>query len=127
MTDDSVGSPVERLASLSSALNGGSCVTASYDRMISLMSNHLNPDRAWLYQTCSEWGFYQTCEVDSECPFSQGLHDLSVDYEICSAAFNISAEAVNKQIAYTNTVYGEKHPGHSHPLPQRPDRPLACQ
>lgn len=54
----------------------------------------------------SDRGFYQTCEEGSECPYSQGLHVLAVDYDICLQAFGISSTSVDKQIAYTNTVYG---------------------
>jgi len=73
-------------------------VSVAYERMLSLASNPLNPDRAWLYQTCSEWGFYQTCEDGSQCPYSQGLHTIEVDYDICLTAFGISSEAVDKQV-----------------------------
>ena len=47
--------PIERLAKLSAAQNSGSCVSVSYDRMIALISNPLNTERSWLYQTCTEW------------------------------------------------------------------------
>jgi hypothetical protein len=56
---------VHKLASLSSAMSGGSCKFVSYDTMIKGMSNPKNPERSWLYQTCTEWGFYQTCPIGS--------------------------------------------------------------
>jgi serine protease 16 len=56
---------VQKLASLSSAMSGGSCKLVSYDTMIKGMSNPKNPERSWLYQTCTEWGFYQTCPIGS--------------------------------------------------------------
>ena len=109
LTDESVGSPVERLAKLSSAQSSGSCVSVSYDKMISTLSNPLNPERSWLYQTCTEWGFYQTCEEGSQCPYTQGLHTIAVDYDICLQAFGVPSSAVDKQIAYTNAVYGGRN------------------
>jgi len=59
-----------------------------------------------LYQTCTEWGFYQTCPVGSSCPYVQGLHTLDIDYDICQSAFGVSSEEVNAQIANTRSIYG---------------------
>jgi serine protease 16 len=56
---------VHKLASLSAAMSGGLCKAVSYDRMIEAMRNPNNPERSWLYQTCTEWGFYQTCPTGS--------------------------------------------------------------
>ena len=58
-------SDVKKLAELSGAMSGGACKVVSYDAMISGISNPKNPQRSWLYQTCTEWGFYQTCPVGS--------------------------------------------------------------
>jgi hypothetical protein len=46
-------------------------VEPDYDGMIKFWSAPKNPDRTWLYQTCTEWGFYQTCETGSQCPYTQ--------------------------------------------------------
>ena len=32
-------------------------------------------NRSWQWQTCNEFGFYQTCEIDSQCPFAKGYHN----------------------------------------------------
>lgn len=106
LTDTTVGAPIDRLAKLSAIQHANSCVPVSYEGMIKAMQNPKNPERTWLYQTCTEWGFYQTCEEGTECPYVQGLHTLKTDYDICHKAYNISASAVNEQIAYTNYVYG---------------------
>lgn len=105
LTDESIGAPIDRLATLSAAMNPG-CISANYDGMIQFWANSANPDRSWLYQTCTEWGFYQTCEDGSKCPYTQGLHTIDVDLEICQAAFDIAPESVYKQIAYTQAMYG---------------------
>lgn len=83
-----------------------SCREVSYDNLIRQLANVSNPDRTWLYQTCSQWGFYQTCNVNSTCPFARGLHDLSVDLELCEVLFNISAEEVLAQVQATVNTYG---------------------
>ena len=103
-TDDSL-SPIEKLAQLSKAQHLGSCVTVSYKAMLKTMALPNNPIRSWLYQTCTEWGFYQTCPVGSTCPYTQGLHTLQVDYEICEMAFDISSEQVNNQVANTRSIF----------------------
>ncbi|CAM9504375.1 unnamed protein product [Pylaiella littoralis] len=90
--------------------------------MMSDPTDASNPNRAWLYQTCTEFGFYQashasfasscllTCEIGSRCPFTQGLHTLNLDLRICQEAFGIEAKHVRKQISYTNLYYGGRKP-----------------
>eukprot|EP00752_Nemacystus_decipiens_P009162 g8184.t1 len=69
-----------------------------------------NPDRAWLYQTCSEFGFYQTCEVGTRCPFTKGLHTLDLDLRMCKEAFGITPDRVREQVRLTNLYYGGTTP-----------------
>mmetsp|Transcript_1516 Transcript_1516/g.2507 ORF Transcript_1516/g.2507 Transcript_1516/m.2507 type:complete len:493 (-) Transcript_1516:2380-3858(-) len=106
MTDESAGTPLERLAALSKVQHAGACVEPSYDAMIKFVSQPNNPERIWLYQTCTEWGFYQTCEVGTQCPYTQGLHNLDVDYDICLQAFGVTAAEVDYEIQHTLAVYG---------------------
>lgn len=106
LTTTATGDSMSRLAQLSAAQSGGACSPVSYDTMIKAMVNPSNPERSWLYQTCAEWGFYQTCPVGSRCPYTQGLHTLEADYDICLQAFNITSEKVNQQIEFTNSMYG---------------------
>ncbi|CAM9582188.1 unnamed protein product, partial [Discosporangium mesarthrocarpum] len=70
----------------------------------------LDPDRAWLYQTCTEFGFYQTCEVGTRCPFTQGLHTLDKDLQLCQDAFGILPDQVKGQVQLTNLYYGGDRP-----------------
>jgi hypothetical protein len=79
MTNTTIGTPIERLATLSAIQNGGKCVNPSYDAMIKYYTVSANPERSWLYQTCTEWGFYQTCEVGSKCPYTQVWCNTTVD------------------------------------------------
>eukprot|EP01039_Chlorochromonas_danica_P003870 gene3870-4228_t len=109
MTNVSLGTPFERLSQLSAIQNGGHCVNPSYDSTISFYSNPKNPDRTWLYQTCTEWGFYMTCNVGSECPYTQGLHTIDVDLDLCQQAFGISPDVVQSQINNALTMYGGRN------------------
>jgi hypothetical protein len=59
----------------------------------------------WSYQTCMEFGFYQTCEVGSECFYVQGLEVLEDFTEHCEL-YGQSAADVAKNIAATNVRHG---------------------
>jgi serine protease 16 len=98
-------SAMQRLADLNKAM-GSACTSVNYDAMIKFWANPQNLDRTWLYQTCSEWGFYQTCETGSDCPYTQGLHTLSVDMDICTQAFSLSPAEVHANIDRANNLYG---------------------
>lgn len=106
MTDTTVGTPVQRLAALSKVQHSGTCVAANYEATLAAYSIPANPERVWLYQTCSEWGFYQTCNKGSRCPYTQGLHTIDFDFAICKAAFDIDSDAVVSQIKNTLSIYG---------------------
>jgi hypothetical protein len=62
MADETLGSSYDRLKNLSNQMHPA-CIPISYDDMILTMANSTNPERIWIYQTCSEWGFYQTCNT----------------------------------------------------------------
>ncbi|XP_019486777.1 PREDICTED: thymus-specific serine protease [Hipposideros armiger] len=66
-------------------------------------------DRQWLYQTCTEFGFYVTCE-DPGCPFSQ-LPALPSQLELCEQVFGLSASSIAQAVAQTNSYYGGQSPG----------------
>ena len=60
--------------------------------------------RSWLWQTCTEFGFYPTCELHSTCPYGRGWHLLSQDLEMCRFAFG--ATNVMDAVHATNEYYG---------------------
>ncbi|XP_037375050.1 thymus-specific serine protease [Talpa occidentalis] len=66
-------------------------------------------DRQWLYQTCTEFGFYVTCEVP-RCPFSQ-LPALPSHLELCEQVFGLPTSSVAQAVAQTNSYYGGQTPG----------------
>jgi hypothetical protein len=103
---DILKNPMERLASLSAAMRNNKCVTVNADASASFWAASNNPDRSWLYQTCTEWGFYQTCSTDSRCPYTQGLHNIQSDLDLCESAFGIKSEDVYAQITNTQAIYG---------------------
>ena len=58
-----------------------------------LRASHAQLDY-WGWQTCTEFGFYQTCEVGSRCFFTQGLNLLPDDDGFCAADYGISSGAI---------------------------------
>ncbi|KAM3875286.1 thymus-specific serine protease [Diretmus argenteus] len=67
--------------------------------------------RQWLYQTCTEFGFYMACQ-DASCPFSRtlNLQDLT---KLCPMLFDIPQDSLLERIAFTNKYYGADQP-HTH-------------
>lgn len=64
----------------------------------------------WGYQTCTEFGFYQTCEVGSKCFYTQGYVTLDSMMSFCTSEFKVPASKVAQNINFTNAVYGADHP-----------------
>lgn len=65
--------------------------------------------RSWLWQTCTEFGFYQTCERNSTCPFAKGWHPLGQDLQVCEQAFDVEPRQVAENIQETIDYYGGWH------------------
>jgi thymus-specific serine protease len=80
------------------------------DRMASTQFSSDNDNRgglrSWIWQTCTEFGFYQTCQLDSDCPFGRGWHNVSQDLEICNYAFGVHESHVIKAVQETLAYYG---------------------
>ena len=89
MTNTTAGTPMQRLAQLANIQHMGKCTEPDYDGMIRFWSSAKNPDRTWLYQTCTEWGFYQTCETGTQCPYTQ-VHTYIHTYIILLYMLNIT-------------------------------------
>ncbi|XP_041662374.1 thymus-specific serine protease [Cheilinus undulatus] len=104
--------PYSRLVKLAQIYRSTSeepCLDISHEKSIKDLMNtslHLSRrgERAWTYQTCSEFGFYQTCE-DATCPFS-GMVTLKTLTEVCPMVFGISQHSLPGHIAFTNTYFG---------------------
>ncbi|XP_037533989.1 thymus-specific serine protease [Nematolebias whitei] len=92
------------------------CLDVSHEKTLKdLMDTSLHSsrtaERQWTYQTCTEFGFYQTCE-DTTCPFS-GMFTLQTHTELCAKVFGISQHSLPTRIAFTNSYYGGDDP-HTH-------------
>ena len=106
----SVPSALAALATLFDAqTNGLSCLSVDYSAMIAQLKEDVtSQDRSWLWQVCTEFGFYQTCNADSQCPFkvSPPVSTVTTFQDTCVQVFNVSLEATQAHIAQSNVEYG---------------------
>nr|XP_020442276.1 thymus-specific serine protease-like isoform X1 [Monopterus albus]XP_020442287.1 thymus-specific serine protease-like isoform X1 [Monopterus albus]XP_020442296.1 thymus-specific serine protease-like isoform X1 [Monopterus albus] len=98
-----------KLAQIYHSMSEEPCLDISHEKTLKdLMNTTLhsgrNPERQWTYQTCTEFGFYQTCE-DLTCPFS-GMLTLQTSTKLCPMLFGISQHSLPAHITFTNTYYG---------------------
>jgi pimeloyl-ACP methyl ester carboxylesterase len=103
--------PAEALAKLvrlQKHHNREGCTNLDWEENVAYVSDPLQAHgwRSWLWQTCTEFGFYQTCEIGSACPFGQGYHPLSQDLELCERAFGVAAVDVAKAVQESLDYYG---------------------
>ncbi|XP_078389407.1 thymus-specific serine protease [Cetorhinus maximus] len=119
MTDENLGSAYQRLTVLNKNYMdrmGLQCVDNSYQNSLQkLMSTEVEPfgvgERQWYYQTCTEFGYYQTCE-DEGCPLSRWL-TLRSQVDPCALVFGIDPGKVQSAVDFTNDYYGANHPASS--------------
>ncbi|KAJ1444099.1 peptidase S28 [Ochromonadaceae sp. CCMP2298] len=91
------------------AAAGQQCEDASWADTVTYLSDPTkdggNNGRPWTYQTCNEFGYYQTTD-SSEQPFASWLwlSGLSFSRAICSAAFD--GWTADPAVTWTNQEYG---------------------
>jgi hypothetical protein len=113
MTDTSIGDEVHRLAKLARTQVAWIDSLNAPEWKPRFGSPRLGSTEFfdyWGYQTCAEWGFYQTCEIGSHCFYTQGLVELEDFTSMCPAQFNISVDQVYKNVASSNRHYGGLEP-----------------
>ncbi len=64
--------------------------------------------RQWTYQTCTEFGFFQTTDSDETSLFSNEI-DLDFYTSICSEVFGINSTDVYSAVNRTNHFYGGRN------------------
>ena len=99
---------LEILAGVSEEQNADSlvdCIDVSWQETLEYLSEprvDFGGMRSWLWQTCTEVGFYQTSNDSS--PFASFYHLIDMDMEICRVAYNITNVYDNVQA--TRDYYG---------------------
>ncbi|XP_073975954.1 putative serine protease K12H4.7 isoform X1 [Rhodnius prolixus] len=118
MIDRSLGEPLDRYAAVNSMMRkvqSEKCLDYIYSASIQELSNITWPesfaaaDRQWFYQTCTEFGFYQTSSSDAELFGSNFPLDFFIKQ--CKDAFGerFNGELLDLGIQRTNTIYGDFH------------------
>ncbi|KAK3781561.1 hypothetical protein RRG08_054900 [Elysia crispata] len=113
MTDQSVGGELERYAKVNSNPSG-SCLDYSYKEMIEEIKN-INWTtaafgyRQWVYQTCTEFGYYQSSDSESQ-PFG---HEFPIQFSTqqCADIFGsqFTSQFISGAIDASNVNYGARH------------------
>lgn len=116
MANTSLGSSLERYAAVNTLLlqySGEEGVDANFSAEVEFMKE-VSWDspaveggmRQWIYQTCTEFGYYQTTDSAKQ-PFGD-LITLSSQLKTCSEVYDISPSAVSEAVTATNKLYGGK-------------------
>ena len=108
LTDDNLSgnTNMDKLINLSSEQNFHQCVNVDFNSMVKAYANPHSSLRSWFWQTCSEYGFYQTCPYESTCPYTRGLHNVTQDLDLCASSFGLLPDTVIEVINETNNTYG---------------------
>ena len=113
MTDVTKGTEVERLAMVA---KGQQAMQENTGNTTNATKATAGPLNYWGWQTCTEFGFYQTCDVGSKCMYTRGLDLLADEMSFCSSDFNIKTATVMENINQTNLYYGSNTPSGSRVL-----------
>ena len=99
--------PYDAYVAAQKYLMGSECLEISYSDMIAEMRNtSLDSDvaggmRQWVYQTCVEFGYYQTSEDKNALPFADTI-PLSFSLQQCQDIYGLPPP----NVGWTNAYYG---------------------
>lgn len=119
MVNTSIGASVSRLAAVNDLLlniSNAKCLDYKYDKMIKEMKNSsLNSSvstgaRQWTYQTCTEFGFYQTSNTIDAVFGDKFNLDFFVKQCVDVYGTSFNNETLDKSIKRTNIYYGALNP-----------------
>ncbi|XP_059614085.1 putative serine protease F56F10.1 [Phlebotomus argentipes] len=137
MNDQSKGPPVNRLAMLNKIIledESSPCLDFKYDKMISdlqatswLAAEVVNGTRQWIFQTCMEFGFYQTSDSPSlvfgdrfpvdfftrQCTDIYGDRFTKTSIEKSAHNINIQYGALDTKATNVIYVHGTVDPWHT--------------
>ena len=89
-------------------VNGGGCDDVSYTNTIDYLSNTslvaADGARQWTFQTCNQFGYYQTTDSVDQPFQSWSLLNLTFYYKMCAEIFD--GWSYDPQQNWTNTMYG---------------------
>lgn len=119
MTNQTLGVPVTRLAAVNSLMlkeGKQKCLDYKYDKMIADMKNTswdaetAEGGRQWTYQTCTEFGFYQTSDKKESVFGDQFAAEFFVQQ--CADIFGkqFTDRVLDNAVDRTNIIYGAMKP-----------------
>ena len=110
----SLGAPLKRYAAVNELLlrtSGEDSVDANFSAEVEFMKKESwdaeaveGGARQWVYQTCTEFGYYQTTDSARQ-PFGD-LITLSSQLKTCSEVYGVTAAEVSEHVQSTNKYYG---------------------
>ncbi|XP_068085751.1 putative serine protease K12H4.7 [Anabrus simplex] len=114
VTDPERGAtPLERYVRVN-VINTNECLNISFNDIKEFYGN-VSWDgysllRAWMYQTCTEYGYYQTTDSPNQ-PFSDGF-PLQFYIDQCTVLYGeeFNKNLVDMSVERTNILYGGQHP-----------------
>uniref|UniRef100_A0AC35TME6 Serine protease K12H4.7 n=1 Tax=Rhabditophanes sp. KR3021 TaxID=114890 RepID=A0AC35TME6_9BILA len=89
---------------------GGDCIDVNYQEYIGFLNStdfgqDTSDSRAWLYQCCTEFGFFQTTDQTASS-FWGFVIDIEWAAKQCQIVFGLPQNSLDKGVAKTNTYYG---------------------
>ncbi|XP_033226746.1 putative serine protease K12H4.7 [Belonocnema kinseyi] len=114
MTDKSLKTSLQRLAQLNR--ESEDCIRANYTILVCLMRYEpwhpiISSQRQWLFQTCTEYGYYPTTDSDNSM---FGAFNVTLEYHTkhCRDVFGkeYNEHFLSRGIKRTNLMYGGKKP-----------------
>ncbi|XP_076272485.1 putative serine protease K12H4.7 [Rhynchophorus ferrugineus] len=113
LVNESLGTPMDRLSAVNTLmLSDEECLDYKYDKSILRLSNITSDpakyERQWVYQTCTEFGFFQTSSQNSSVFGTK--FDVDFFVNICQDLFgqNFNRSFIEAGIAETNSRYQGK-------------------
>jgi len=115
---DDESTPMQKYAKVNDLMlnvSDQNCTDFKYSKLVKNMqqknwdSTVASGERQWTYQTCTEFGFYQSSDLEDQ-PFGK---DFGINFSVrqCRDVYGatFSEEFINKGIKWTNTNYGGKN------------------
>lgn len=111
MNNSTIGTPIERYAKAAVVIyHEEDCADVNYQENVFAMRNvswesELLSSRSWVYQTCTEFGWYQTTD---SYKVSWGNINMTFEYHYCRDVYGMefNKALLDKGIAQTNEDYG---------------------
>lgn len=97
----------------------GACVDNSINAFYKELGDDSLPDsgsgnagRTWTWQTCNEFGYFQTSTAvwGKTSLYTRGASSRAIWQGVCSDLFGIAPEEIGARVAATNSYYGAKQP-----------------